>query len=703
MEGGEILVWTYEKIKDNKTFFSYDRGAIEIFFDREVPVDVMPGEFPFLRGPYKTMYIDKPWTVRQYAGFSTVEETNAFFKRNLKIGQTGLSVAFDLPTHRGYDSDNPLVIGDVGKTGVAIDTVEDMKLLFEGIPLNKVSVSMTMNGAVIPVMAFFIVCAEDYGFKMNELSGTIQNDIIKEFMVRNTYIYPPEASMRIVVDVIKFCAEKMPKFNSISISGYHIHEAGATLSQELAFTILDGIEYVKAVMNAGLAIDDFAPRLSFFFAIGKDFYSEIAKLRAARYLWAKYMKRLGAKEARSLMLRTHCQTSGWSLVAQEPLNNIIRTAFECLAAVLGGTQSLHTNSYDEALALPSPTSSLIAIKTQTILQKETDICKVVDPLGGSYLIEALTQKLIKDAEKIIQEIEEEGGMLKAVIKGIPQALIEKAAIERQAKIDTSQEKIVGLNYLIPEYKQPLFELVEIDNIKVVKKQIERIQEVKRKRDEAKVIEALNELEKAAKDKSINLLECAIKAARARATLGEISYALEKVFGRYQPPLRLITEQYKKVVEYSPKFKETLDMVKKITLKQKRPPRILLAKVGQDGHTRGIKVVASAFADAGYDVFLTPLFQSPSAIVNQSIENNVDVISVSTLAGGHIYYATEIVNKLKKFESLFNPIIVFGGTIPSKDIEKLNEIGVHFVFPAGTNLIEAIYIVTQKLSELISKN
>jgi len=661
-----------------------------------------PGSFPFTRGPYRTMYCQKPWTIRQYSGFSTASETNKFFKRNLAEGQTGLSVAFDLPTHRGYDSDHPAVAPDVGKAGVSIDTVDDFKELFEGIPLDKVSVSMTMNGAVIPIMAFYIVTAEEQGIPPSSLSGTIQNDIIKEFMVRNTYIYPPEPSMRIVCDVIEFCMRKMPKFNPISISGYHIHEAGANLETEVAYTIADGIEYVRYMLKRGIDIDEFAGRLSFFFAIGKNLFEEIAKLRAARTLWAHYMKKMGARDPASMRMRIHCQTSGWSLVAQDPYNNIIRTTFEALAAVLGGTQSLHTNSYDEAIALPSYHSSLIALRTQTILQKETDICKCVDPFGGSYLIESLTSRIIQSASKIIDDIEREGGMLKALMKGIPQYNIERMAIQRQLDIDTGKYKIVGLNYMVAPYPQPIFELMEISNEEVLAIQKQKIEKVKRERDNDRVSRALDKLEEVCRTGNGNILECAIEAARARATLGEISTAMENVFGRYQAPVRIITGEYSKISKEDPTYIQISENVKRFRTALGRNPSILISKAGQDGHTRGAAVISSAFADFGFDVILLPLFQTPHSIVKMAIENDVDAISVSSLAGSHLYFAREIVRLLREYAPEKTPVLIFGGIIPEKDIEKLKQIGIHLVFPSGTNVLTAGLHTIKLINEIMLK-
>jgi len=659
-------------------------------------INSYPGLPPFVRGPMATMYAGKPWTVRQYAGFSTAEESNAFYKRNLAAGQQGLSVAFDLATHRGYDSDHPRVIGDVGKAGVAIDTVEDMKILFDGIPLDKVSVSMTMNGAVIPVMAFFIVAAEEQGVSQDKLSGTIQNDILKEFMVRNTYIYPPEPSMRIIADIIEYTSKYMPKFNSISISGYHIQEAGANSALELAFTLADGLEYVRAALSRGLDIDLFAPRLSFFFAIGMNFFMEIAKLRAARYLWAKIISQFNPKDPRSMALRTHCQTSGWSLTAQDPYNNVIRTTIEALAAVLGGTQSLHTNALDEAIALPTDFSARIARNTQLIIQEETNICNVIDPLGGSYYIENLTNELIKEAEKIIAEVESLGGMTKAISTGMPKLKIEESAAKKQARIDSGLDVIVGVNKYKLEKEDPIDVLV-IDNTAVRNKQIQRINEVKAKRDNRAVKEALDKLKEAAKSNDKNLLEYAVNAARLRATLGEISDAMEAVFGRYKAEIRLQTGVYGNSYGNKQMIDDVRELVKHFEEEEGRRPRILVVKMGQDGHDRGVKVVATALADMGFDVDVGPLFQTPEEAAKMAIENDVHAAGVSTLAAGHNTLVPALIKELRKLGG--DDIVVFvGGVIPPQDYDFLYKSGASAVFGPGTNIVESAKKILECIKE-----
>ncbi len=651
---------------------------------------------PFLRGPYGSMYRVRPWTIRQYAGFSTAEETNAFYRKALAAGQKGLSVAFDLATHRGYDSDHPRVVGDVGKAGVAIDTVEDMKRLFEGIPLDKVSVSMTMNGAVIPTMAFFIVTAEEQGVAQEKLRGTIQNDILKEFMVRNTFIYPPEPSMRIITDIFAYTAQHMPKFNAISISGYHMQEAGATPELELAYTLADGLEYLRAGLKAGLSIDDFAPRLSFFWAIGMDFFAEIAKMRAARMLWAGIVKQFHPKNPKSMALRTHCQTSGWSLTAQDPFNNVARTAIEALAAVLGGTQSLHTNSLDEALALPSEFAATIARNTQLFLQEETDLCTIIDPFGGSHYLEEKTQAIAQKAWEYIQEVERYGGMTKALAAGIPKMRIEEAAAARQAAIDTGKEIIVGVNkFQRPD--EPEIEVFEIDNREVLERQKQRIAEVKRKRDEQAVQRALERLTAVAASGKGNLLEAAIEAARVRATLGEISYAMEKVFGRYQEQPTAITGVYSRIAQQHPDFQEVRTLVEKFQQIEGRRPRILVAKLGQDGHDRGAKVIASGFADLGFEVDIGPLFQTPEEVAQQAIENDVHVIGISTLAGAHKTLVPQLIQQLKE-QNANDILVVVGGVIPPKDYPQLYEAGVHAIFGPGTPVIEAAKKIISLLLE-----
>jgi len=645
----------------------------------------LPGLDPFLRGVRATMYAGRPWTVRQYAGFSTAEESNAFYRKNLAAGQMGLSVAFDLATHRGYDSDHPRVVGDVGKAGVAIDSVEDMKVLFAGIPLDKMSVSMTMNGAVIPVLANYIVAAEEQGVATEKLSGTIQNDILKEFMVRNTYIYPPAPSMRIVADIIEFTAKKMPRFNSISISGYHMHEAGATAVQELAYTLADGIEYVRAALAKGLAVDDFAPRLSFFFGIGMNFFMEVAKLRAARLLWSQIMNGFGAKNPESLMLRTHCQTSGVSLTEQDPYNNVVRTAFEALAAVLGGTQSLHTNSFDEAIALPTEFSARIARNTQLILQHETQVTRVVDPLGGSYYVEALTHSLARAAKDIIDDVEAMGGMTKTVESGIPKLKIEEAAARRQARVDRGEDVIVGVNRFKLDTEQDI-DVRDIDNAQVRTQQIARLVDVKAKREAAKVEAALGALTKGAEGKE-NLLALAVDAARARATVGEISAAMEKVFGRYRAEIRSIAGIYGGAYEGDNAFAALRGDIEAFAKEEGRRPRILVAKMGQDGHDRGAKVIATAFADLGFDVDIGPLFQTPEEVAKDAIDADVHVVGISSQAAGHKSLVPELIEALKK-EKADDILVIVGGVIPAQDYAYLERAGVGAIFGPGTNIPEA---------------
>jgi len=650
-------------------------------------LDSFPGLPPYLKGPRATMYTKRPWTVRQYSGFSTAEESNQFYRDNIDAGQTGLSVAFDLATHRGYDSDHPRVTGDVGKAGVAIDTVEDMKILFDQIPLNKMSVSMTMNGAVIPIMAMFIVAAEEQGVDKEELNGTLQNDILKEFMVRNTYIYPPKDSMRIVADIIHYSSKYLPKFNSVSISGYHMLEAGATCTQELAYTLADGIEYVRGAINKGLEIDAFAPRLSFFFGIGMNFFMEVAKLRAARVLWSELIeKEFNPKNPKSLMLRTHCQTSGVSLTSQDPHNNIIRTTIEAMAAVLGGTQSLHTNSFDEALALPTPFSAQIARNTQLVLREETGITKVVDPLAGSYYVESLTASLVNEARKLIEEVEELGGMTKAVQAGLPKLRIEESAAIRQARIDKKEEIIVGVNNYISK-DQEAVEILSIDNRDVRDQQIKKIQSVKTNRNEKQCQEALEKLEAVARDETSNLLEIAIDAARKRATVGEISTAMENVFGRHQAVAQLISGVYRSEYEGDEYFMKIEDKISTFTRDFGRRPRILVAKLGQDGHDRGAKVIATAFADMGFDVDIGPLFQTPEEAAKQAVENDVHILGVSTQAAGHKTLVPMLLDALKS-EKSENIVVVCGGIIPEQDIPDLKSAGVGAVFGPGTNIAKA---------------
>lgn len=644
------------------------------------------GIAPYLRGPYSSMYASRPWTIRQYAGFSTAEESNAFYRRNLAQGQKGLSVAFDLATHRGYDSDHERVKGDVGMAGVAIDSVEDMKILFDQIPLDKISVSMTMNGAVIPVMAFYIVAGEEQGVSQDQLSGTIQNDILKEFMVRNTYIYPPAESMRIIADIFKYTSQHIPRFNSISISGYHMHEAGAPADLELAFTLSDGLEYVRTGIESGLDIDDFAPRLSFFWGIGMNHFMEIAKMRAARILWAKIIKSFGAKNPKSMALRTHSQTSGWSLTAQDPFNNIARTSIEAMAAVFGGTQSLHTNSLDEALALPTDYSARIARETQKYIMEKTDISKVVDPWAGSYYVEYLTERLAEKAWKIIQEIEAHGGMAKAIELGLPKMRIEKAAAEKQARIDSGDDKIIGLN-IFGVTDEENIDILELDNTKVRTAQIERLGKIKSERDESRVQESLNRITDYARTSEGNLLDAAIEAARARATLGEISLAMEKVFGRYSANNKIISGAYSKVISKNKKFMEARELSDRFEDKFGRRPRIMIAKLGQDGHDRGAKVIATSFADIGFDVDIGPLFQTPAEAVRQAIENDVHILGISSLAAGHKTLVPEAIGLLKE-KGREDIAVIVGGVIPQKDYDFLFEKGVLGVFGPGTVISEA---------------
>ena len=643
------------------------------------------GAPPFLRGPYATMYTSRPWTIRQYSGFSTAEESNAFYKRNLAAGQKGLSVAFDLATHRGYDSDNPRVTGDVGKAGVAIDSVEDMKILFDQIPLDKMSVSMTMNGAVLPVMAFYIVAAEEQDVSLELLIGTIQNDILKEFMVRNTYIYPPSQSMRIIADIFKFTSGKMPKFNSISISGYHMHEAGATAELEMAFTLADGLEYVRKGIKTGIDIDSFAPRLSFFWGIGMSFFSEIAKMRAARVLWARIIKDFDPKNEKSMALRTHSQTSGYSLTAQDPYNNIARTTIEALAAVLGHTQSLHTNALDEAIALPTDFSAKIARNTQIYLQEEINVTKVVDPMGGSRYVEKLTNELIESSWKIIQEVEEMGGMSKAIEEGYPKMKIEEAAAQKQARIDSGEESIIGVNKFVTDEKTEI-ELLEVDNNQVRKKQIDRINRIKSERDDEKVQQTLKNLEEGARSNG-NLLELSIEAARSRATLGEISLAMERVFGRFQATNRTISGVYSSAIKNNEDFKKAQELSDKFEEFDGRRPRIMIVKMGQDGHDRGAKVIATSFADLGFDVDIGPLFQTPEEVAKQAIENDVHIVGVSSLAGGHKTLIPELIEKLKE-QGRRDILVVAGGIIPENDHEELLSKGVTDIFGPGTIISKA---------------
>ncbi len=644
-------------------------------------IDTMPGFAPFMRGPKATMYAGRPWTVRQYAGFSTAEESNAFYRRNLAAGQQGLSVAFDLATHRGYDSDHPRVVGDVGKAGVAIDSILDMEILFKDIPLADVSVSMTMNGAVLPVLALYIVAAEEQGVSKDKLAGTIQNDILKEFMVRNTYIYPPAPSMKIIADIIEYTSQNMPKFNSISISGYHIQEAGANNVQELAFTLADGIEYVKAALDKGLQVDQFAPRLSFFFAIGMNFFMEIAKLRAARFLWAELMSRFNPKNPLSLALRTHCQTSGWSLTEQDPYNNVIRTTIEAMAAVLGGTQSLHTNALDEAIALPTEHSARIARNTQLVIQEESGITKVVDPLAGSYYVESLTASLIEEGRKLIAEIDDLGGMTKAIESGMPKLKIEESAARKQARIDIGVEVIVGVNKYKLAKENPI-ETLDIDNTAVREAQVARLKKLRAERNESECRAALEALTRVAETGEGNLLSASVDAARKRASVGEISDAMEKVFGRHKAEIKLVSGVYGKVFEQSEDFNALKKEVDEFAEAEGRRPRILIAKMGQDGHDRGAKVIATAFADVGFDVDMGPLFQTPDETARMAVENDVHVIGVSSLAAGHKTLVPQLVAELKKLGA-DDVVVVCGGVIPRQDYEELYSAGAACIFGPGT--------------------
>ncbi|MCF6267898.1 MAG: methylmalonyl-CoA mutase [Desulfuromusa sp.] len=646
--------------------------------------DTMPGLAPFVRGPMATMYAGRPWTVRQYAGFSTAEESNAFYKRNLAAGQQGLSVAFDLATHRGYDSDHPRVVGDVGKAGVAIDSVEDMKILFDSIPLDKVSVSMTMNGAVLPIMANYIVAAEEQGVSPEKLAGTIQNDILKEFMVRNTYIYPPAPSMRIIGDIIEYTTANMPKFNSISISGYHIQEAGANNALELAFTLADGLEYVRAAIAKGLNVDAFAPRLSFFFAIGMNFFMEASKLRAARFLWAKMMSQFDPKNPKSSMLRTHCQTSGWSLTEQDPYNNVVRTTIEAMAAVLGGTQSLHTNALDEAIALPTEHSARIARNTQLVIQEESGICNVVDPLGGSYYVESLTNALIEEAQKILDEIEGLGGMTKAIETGMPKLRIEESAAKKQAAIDSGRDVIVGVNkYQLAEEDD--IEVLDVDNAAVRESQIARLNKMRAERNEAVCQQALDAITAACESNTGNLLDLSVKAARLRASVGEISDAMEKSFGRHRAEIKLVSGAYGSVVNQDSDFAELQKRIEDFATREGRRPRIMIAKMGQDGHDRGAKVVATAYADIGFDVDVGPLFQTPEEAAKMAVENDVHVVGVSSLAAGHKTLVPQLIAELKKLDS-DDIVVVCGGVIPRQDYDALYTAGAKKIFGPGTSII-----------------
>jgi len=679
---------TAEGIKLSPQYFPTDLEDLK-------HIGFQAGIAPYLRGPYNTMYLNSPWTIRQYAGFSTAEQSNAFYKRNLASGQKGLSVAFDLATHRGYDSDHPRVTGDVGMAGVAIDTVEDMKVLFSDIPLDEMSVSMTMNGAVIPIMAFYIIAAEEQGVSQEKLAGTIQNDILKEFMVRNTYIYPPAASMRLVADIFAYTSANMPKFNSISISGYHMHEAGAPADLELAYTLADGVEYIKAGLKAGLEIDDFVPRFSFFWGIGMNLFMEVAKMRAGRLLWAKLVQNLGAKNQKSLALRTHCQTSGYSLTAQDPFNNITRTAIEALAAVMGGTQSLHTNSLDEAIALPTDYSARIARDTQIYLQTKTDILKAIDPLGGSYYVEKLTSELVEKAWIHIQEIESLGGMTKAIEAGIPKLRIEEAAAAKQARIDSGIEKIIGVN-LYPSPLDTELEVLKVDNTAVRNQQIAGLVALRKQRDEQAVKTAIDAIKKGAKSDQ-NLLLLAISAARLRATLGEISLAMEEVFGRFVASTQTISGVYKKAISMDKKFALAQSLSDQFAALEGRRPRIMIAKLGQDGHDRGAKIIATSFADLGFDVDMGPLFQTPEEAARQAAENDVHILGISSLAAGHKTLVPQTLEALRAI-GRDDILVVVGGVIPPQDYQYLFDLGVAAVFGPGTVIAEA---ASEILSIMIS--
>ena len=700
----DLNQWKSQGIEAPKSEHSWDspeKITIPEFFLADQILELPHLKFaagipPFLRGPYSTMYVQRPWTIRQYAGFSTAEESNAFYRRNLAAGQKGLSVAFDLATHRGYDSDHPRVQGDVGKAGVAIDSVEDMKILFDQIPLDQMSVSMTMNGAVIPVLAFYIVAAEEQGVAPEKLSGTIQNDILKEFMVRNTYIYPPQPSMRIIGDIFEFTSKYMPKFNSISISGYHMQEAGATADLELAYTLADGLEYLRTGIKAGLDIDDFAPRLSFFWAIGMNYFMEIAKMRAGRMLWAKIVRQFNPKDSKSLALRTHCQTSGWSLTEQDPFNNVTRTAIEALGAAMGHTQSLHTNSLDEAIALPTDFSARIARNTQLVLQEETGITQVVDPWGGSYYLEYLTDQIAQRAWNLIQEVEEMGGMAKAIEAGLPKLRIEEAAARKQARIDSGKDIIVGVNrYQVEESTQ--IELLEVDNQSVRESQIKRIESVKASRNSEEVELTLQKITEAAKSGTGNLLALAVDAARKRATLGEISLAMEDAFGRHKAQTQTVSGVYASEVKNQESFQKAQELSDRFAEAEGRRPRILVAKMGQDGHDRGAKVIATGFADLGFDVDLGPLFQTPHEVALQAIENDVHLVGASSLAAGHKTLIPQLIQELK---NLGRPdiLVVAGGVIPTKDYDFLFDSGVAAVFGPGTVLSVAAVEILEKLME-----
>ena len=694
-----------ETLNLEPTFLTAENIELKPIYTKEDISDVEHIDFgagfaPNLRGPYATMYVRRPWTIRQYAGFSTAEESNAFYRRNLAAGQKGLSVAFDLATHRGYDSDHERVVGDVGKAGVAIDSVEDMKVLFDQIPLGEMSVSMTMNGAVLPIMAFYIVAAEEQGVAPNLLSGTIQNDILKEFMVRNTYIYPPTPSMKIIADIFEYTSKNMPKFNSISISGYHMQEAGATADIELAYTLADGLEYIRTGLSTGMKIDEFAPRLSFFWAIGMNHFMEIAKMRAGRMLWAKLLKQFNPKDEKSLALRTHCQTSGWSLTEQDPFNNVARTTIEAAAAVFGGTQSLHTNALDEAIALPTDFSARIARNTQIFLQEETKICKTVDPWAGSYYVESLTAEIAEKAWALIQEVEELGGMTKAIEAGIPKLRIEEAAARKQARIDSSQDIIVGINKYRLEKEDPLH-ILDVDNDMVRKQQIERLEHIKATRDNVKVQNCLTKLSKSAdshlhgKNNTENLLSLAVEAARNRATLGEISDALEVVFGRYKAQIKSVSGVYSAAIKNDESFEKAKQLANAFAKKEGRRPRIMIAKMGQDGHDRGAKVVATGYADVGFDVDIGPLFQTPQEAAKQAVENDVHILGVSSLAAGHKTLVPQVISALKEY-GREDIMVIVGGVIPAQDYQFLFDAGAVAVFGPGTKISEAAISILEVL-------
>ncbi len=670
---------TAEGIELKQTYSEKDIEDLEF-------LDFGAGFAPYLRGPYSTMYIQRPWTIRQYAGFSTAEESNAFYRRNLAAGQKGLSIAFDLPTHRGYDSDHERVVGDVGKAGVAIDSVEDMKVLFDQIPLDEMSVSMTMNGAVLPIMAFYIVAAKEQGVELSKLSGTIQNDILKEFMVRNTYIYPPTPSMKIIADIFEFTSKRMPKFNSISISGYHMQEAGATAHIELAYTLADGLEYIRTGLSTGMTIDEFAPRLSFFLAIGMNHFMEIAKMRAGRMIWAKLVKQFNPKNEKSLILRTHCQTSGWSLTEQDPFNNVTRTCIEAAAAAFGGTQSLHTNALDEAIALPTDFSARIARNTQIFLQEETKITKTVDPWAGSFYVESLTNEMVENAWKLIQEVEELGGMTKAIEAGIPKLRIEEAAARKQARIDSGQDVIVGVNKFRLAKEDPLH-ILDVDNQMVRQQQIERLEQIKGTRNTEKVNQSLEKLIHCAKTGQGNLLEIAIEASRNRATLGEISDALESIFGRFKAQIKSVSGVYSAAIKNDENFEKAMQLADAFAKQEGRRPRIMIAKMGQDGHDRGAKVVATGYADVGFDVDIGPLFQTPAEAAKQAVENDVHILGVSSLAAGHKTLVPQVIEELKK-HGREDIMVIVGGVIPKQDYQFLFDAGAIAIFGPGTKISEA---------------